>query len=435
MKLADKLIELRKQKGWSQEEFAEKLDVSRQAISRWENETALPDAQNILRISKLFNVTTDYLLNEDSEDRVDAPAVEAVEAKIENEMPQPQKKKFPFGWLMLVICLLVIVICLIIKIILPTNPTNSTNEEHYHTTFSSVIENEVASTCTAGGSYDEVVYCTDCNAEVMRTTRSIEKLPHKLSKSVKENEIDATCAAAGSYDEVVYCSTCNRAVVRTRRETEKLEHQYKDGKCTLCEKPTPSEGLLYMSNGDGTCFVDFGDCTDDNVVISDYSPSGDKVVQIKAYAFAGHPTIKSVYIPETVTIIGEGAFENCVELERVHLPSKITMINSYTFSGCEKLSELTIPSGVTYIGMEAFKNCRAFKSIVIPASVTKIGKMAFMNFSDCSGTITFEVYATWFLYDDDDNAFHMVEFENNVSTPVQLLAFRYSDYMWKRVDM
>ena len=62
MKLADKLIELRKQKGWSQEEFAEKLDVSRQAISRWENETALPDAQNILRISKLFNVTTDFLI-------------------------------------------------------------------------------------------------------------------------------------------------------------------------------------------------------------------------------------------------------------------------------------------------------------------------------------------------------------------------------------
>ena len=426
MKLADKLIELRKQKGWSQEEFAEKLDVSRQAVSRWENETALPDAQNILLISKLFNVTTDYLLNEDSEDRVDAPAAEAVEAEIENGTPKPQKKKFPYWWLILIFSLIIIALCVIIIII------GSLKEEHYHTTFNSVTENEVSPTCTAGGSYDEVVYCTDCNAEIMRTTRSIEKLPHKLSKSVKENEVNATCAAAGSYDEVVYCSTCNRAVVRTHRETEKLEHQYKDGKCTLCEKPKPSEGLLYMSNGDGTCFVDFGDCTDDNVVISDYSPSGDKVVQIKAYAFAGHPTIKSVYIPETVTIIGEGAFQNCVELERVHLPSKITMINSYTFSGCEKLSELTIPSGVTYIGMEAFKNCRAFKSIVIPASVTKIGKFAFMNFSGCAGTVTFEVYADWFLYDDDDIGVHLIDFENNVSTPALLLTFKYTDYVWKR---
>ena len=427
MKLADKLIELRKQKSWSQEEFAEKLDVSRQAVSRWENGTALPDAQNILRISKLFNVTTDYLLNEDSENRTDSPAIEATESKSDEETPSTRKKKFPYWLLILVFCLIIAALCVIIIII------GSPKEEHHHTTFNSVIENEVAPTCSSDGSYDEVVYCTDCNTEIMRTSRSTEKLPHKLLKSKIENKVNATCAEGGSYEEVVYCSTCNHAIVSTHRETEKLEHQYKDGKCTLCEKPKPSEGLLYMSNGDGTCFVDFGDCTDDNVVISDYSPSGEKVVQIKAYAFAGHPTIKSVYIPETVTIIGEGAFENCVELEKVHLPSKITMINSYTFSGCEKLSELTIPSGVTYIGMEAFKNCRAFKSIVIPASVTKIGKLAFMNFSDYSGTITFEVYADWVLYDDDDNAFHMVEFENNVSTPLQLLSFRYSDYMWKRL--
>ena len=427
MKLADKLIELRKQKSWSQEEFAEKLDVSRQAVSRWENGTALPDAQNILRISKLFNVTTDYLLNEDSENRTDSPTIEATESKSDEETPSTTKKKFPYWLLILVFCLIIAALCVIIIII------GSPKEEHHHTTFNSVIENEVAPTCSSDGSYDEVVYCTDCNTEIMRTSRSTKKLPHKLLKSKIENEVNATCAEGGSYEEVVYCSTCNHAVVSTHRKTEKLEHQYKEGKCTLCENPKPSEGLLYMSNGDGTCFVDFGDCTDDNVVISDYSPSGEKVVQIKAYAFAGHPTIKSVHIPETVTIIGEGAFENCVELEKVHLPSKITMINSYTFSGCEKLSELTIPSGVTYIGMEAFKNCRAFKSIVIPASVTKIGKMAFMNFSDYSGTITFEVYADWFLYDDDDNAFHMVEFENNVSTPLQLLSFRYSDYMWKRL--
>ena len=63
MKLPDKIIKHRKENGWSQEDFAEKLNVSRQAVSRWENGTALPDAQNILQISKLFHVTTDYLLD------------------------------------------------------------------------------------------------------------------------------------------------------------------------------------------------------------------------------------------------------------------------------------------------------------------------------------------------------------------------------------
>ena len=81
MKLSDKLIELRKAKGWSQEEFAEKMDVSRQAISRWENGTALPDAQNILRISKLFFVTSDYLLNDDYESEADIPSPETASEK------------------------------------------------------------------------------------------------------------------------------------------------------------------------------------------------------------------------------------------------------------------------------------------------------------------------------------------------------------------
>ena len=76
MKLQEKIIMLRKKNGWSQEEFAEKMYVSRQAISRWENGTALPDAQNVLQLSKLFNVTTDYLLNDDYESDGDIPVVQ-----------------------------------------------------------------------------------------------------------------------------------------------------------------------------------------------------------------------------------------------------------------------------------------------------------------------------------------------------------------------
>ena len=76
MTFSEKIINLRKAHGWSQEEFAEKLNVSRQAISRWENDSALPDALNILQISKLFGVTTDYLLNDDYTSDKDIPVVQ-----------------------------------------------------------------------------------------------------------------------------------------------------------------------------------------------------------------------------------------------------------------------------------------------------------------------------------------------------------------------
>ena len=78
MQLSDKIIQLRKANGWSQEDLAERLNVSRQAISRWEGETAQPDAANILQLSKLFGVTTDYLLNDEYESDNDIPKVKQV---------------------------------------------------------------------------------------------------------------------------------------------------------------------------------------------------------------------------------------------------------------------------------------------------------------------------------------------------------------------
>jgi transcriptional regulator with XRE-family HTH domain len=78
MKLSDKIVRLRKSNGWSQEDLAEKLNVSRQAISRWEGSTAQPDAANILQLSKLFGVTTDYLLNDEYESDNDLPKIKEV---------------------------------------------------------------------------------------------------------------------------------------------------------------------------------------------------------------------------------------------------------------------------------------------------------------------------------------------------------------------
>ena len=75
MKLSDKIIQLRKANGWSQEDLAERLKVSRQAISRWEGATAQPDVANVLQLSKLFGVTTDYLLNDEYESDNDLPKV------------------------------------------------------------------------------------------------------------------------------------------------------------------------------------------------------------------------------------------------------------------------------------------------------------------------------------------------------------------------
>lgn len=68
MILGDKIMNLRKKNAWSQEELAEKLGVSRQSISKYESAQAVPDMEKILKLSRIFGVTTDYLLKDEIED-------------------------------------------------------------------------------------------------------------------------------------------------------------------------------------------------------------------------------------------------------------------------------------------------------------------------------------------------------------------------------
>jgi transcriptional regulator with XRE-family HTH domain len=62
MRLGQKIADLRKKNNLSQESLAEKMNVSRQAVSKWESEQSIPDIEKIVNLSELFGVTTDYLL-------------------------------------------------------------------------------------------------------------------------------------------------------------------------------------------------------------------------------------------------------------------------------------------------------------------------------------------------------------------------------------
>jgi transcriptional regulator with XRE-family HTH domain len=87
MAFSEKLYELRKKRGLSQEELAEALDVSRQAISKWESGRALPEAGKLLTVSEYFGVSLDELMKEDA-----PPLHSAPEEKNEPETKEPETK-------------------------------------------------------------------------------------------------------------------------------------------------------------------------------------------------------------------------------------------------------------------------------------------------------------------------------------------------------
>ena len=97
MILAEKIALLRRQNGWSQEELADQLNVSRQAVSKWEGGTSIPDLDKILKLSALFEVSTDYLLKDELEAQETAepepePVAEPESEPDAEEAPEPEEE-------------------------------------------------------------------------------------------------------------------------------------------------------------------------------------------------------------------------------------------------------------------------------------------------------------------------------------------------------
>ena len=82
-------------------------------------------------------------------------------------------------------------------------------------------------------------------------------------------------------------------------------------------------------------------------------------------------------IPDSVTSIGDRAFNGCESLTSVTIPDSVTSIGDYAFNGCKSLTSVTIPNSVTSIGDYAFNGCESLTSVTIPDSVTSIGDEAF----------------------------------------------------------
>ena len=98
----------------------------------------------------------------------------------------------------------------------------------------------------------------------------------------------------------------------------------------------------------------------------------------------------SLFIPSSVTSIGDSAFSGCSGLTSVTIPSSVTSIDWYAFENCSGLTSVTIPSSVTSIGRYAFSGCSGLTSVTIPSGVTSIGQDAFYNSSGLTS-----VYVSW----------------------------------------
>jgi len=122
--------------------------------------------------------------------------------------------------------------------------------------------------------------------------------------------------------------------------------------------------------------------------------SGIPVKEISNDAFSRCKQLRRVIIPDTVEIVGDGAFNECTDLIYVKLPSNLERINDNVFSNCRNLDEVVIPDSVIEIGYEAFYGCISLRDLFVPSGVEQIKDRAFADcirlsnavflFGDCS---------------------------------------------------
>ena len=228
---------------------------------------------------------------------------------------------------------------------------------------------------------------------------------------------ESTCTTEGQKKRI--CSICNKSEVQSIASGN---HVYSENVCGECGNLKESIGLIFASNGDGTCMVSGkGTCRDSHLVIPSYSPSGDRVIGIKGGTsrvgdgvFTNCDYITRVTFPDTLTTIEEEAFSQCDGLTSIHIPASVTSINAYAFMDCPNLATLTVDEentvyhskndciietkekvlvlgannsiiptdgSVTSIGFFSFYG-RAIKNLVIPEGITTIGYMSFYNCGD-----------------------------------------------------
>lgn len=87
--------------------------------------------------------------------------------------------------------------------------------------------------------------------------------------------------------------------------------------------------------------------------------------------------VTEIFIPDTVGIIDEGAFCDCINLVRILVPETVQVISDTAFSGCENLRSIALPESTVRLGWYAFRGCRNLSELTIHSSLVEIGRFAF----------------------------------------------------------
>ena len=244
-----------------------------------------------------------------------------------------------------------------------------------------------AATCTKSGLTDGKI-CGVCN-KVLEAQNIVPALGHNLVHHEAKEIYNCYDYWWDEYDDCTRCDYSTKIILPP-------SHKYVKGICSVCLRiePTDEKYFTVEELEDGTCSIsansEFKEDYPNGIIIPS-TINGKTVSKIKkfrsfdvkkivipetvteiaAYAFEGS-NLESVYIPDSVTIIGESAFAFCSNLANVNIGNGVTVIDTATFSNCANLRNVNLGNSITTIKAWAFYASFHIESLTIPQSVTKI---------------------------------------------------------------
>ena len=389
MTFAEKILYLRKKKEIPQNKLAKELNVSRQAIYKWESGACLPEIDKIKKLAEIFEISYDVLLNDNvsvfeneaENENIDVDELSIIDTPCDVSVNTSTKKEKRYSLFIVVASLAVVLICALVPIIFHLLSRQSQTNE---------------------------------NVKIEHTEE------HELM--VYQVYSEPTCEEKGRT--LMLCSEPN-CIYSEMVIKNPLGHQNnKSGECTVCGLIKGSYGILYATEDGENYFVkSIGRCTDENIVISNKC-NGKDVVAICDDAFKNNKNIKSVKIPSTIKTIGKKAFYECSNLSEVKFQGGVVEIDEYAFYNCA-IEELLLPISLEKIGAYAFSK-NNLTTLKLGSKLNEIGQYAFM---DCviknfiySGHISTKVWKIG---------------ESNSKSTVKLTREnlnRYSNYIWRLED-
>lgn len=340
MTVGERIQDLRKKKGYTQERLAAHLNLSRQAVAKWEQNACEPNLDCLVAMAELFEVDLDYLIAGKASDNATEKAPVTAGKEKKKRPPMSKKQK---------------------------------------TAFISVIAAVIA-----------LAVVVDTLAMIVLGVGGVAGYLYMASEMEGSEGLEFAKRADGTYN--VYVGECTDTdVVIPRRGPDGSLVTFISG----FKREFHITSVTIPDSVTQIGFAAFSECTSlTSITIPD------SVTSIGDDAFKGCTSLTSITLPDSVTTIGRSAFFGCSSLKSITIPKGMTTIGISAFAGLTALESVTIPEGVKTLESSAFSGCESLKEIKIPDSVTNIDKHSFFG---CESVTSITVGANNPAYSSDGN--------------------------------